>query len=489
MRAIALFFDTLSARFLPTYGGTDGMEGFEELAARSVVFDAHYVGSLPCMPARRELHTGRYNFLHRSWGPIEPFDESVPQMLKEHGVYTHLISDHAHYWEDGGGTYHTRYSTWEGFRGQEGDMYKGHVADPVIPEGALGRMKHSWRQEWVNRSYVKDFKDSSLYRVFEAGLEFIETNHEQDNWFLQIEPFDPHEPYFLPYDEEDDDEDDGYEGPFFDWPDYVPSDTYTPEQITHVRYLYRRLMKRCSRQLKRVLDLMERYDMFKDTMLIVSTDHGFLLGEHEWMGKNRMPLYNDIAKIPLYVHDPRSAHHDGKRASHLTQTIDIAPTLLEFFGLPIPDTMQGLPLAYEENGRSGALFGLHGGHINVTDGRWVYMRAPVDPNGRELFNYTLMPTHIYARFSPEELQDMELVDPLPFSKGCKVLKIRALKPSHNTFQHTMGDFLFDLESDPLQMHNLVDSAPLEVERMQALMVRLLKESDAMEETFGRYGLH
>ena len=170
------------------------MEGFEKLSAQSVTFDSHYVGSLPCMPARRELHTGRYNFLHRCWGPIEPFDESVPQILKEHGIYTHLVSDHAHYWEDGGCTYHTRYNTWEGFRGQEGDMYKGQVANPQIPEGALGRMKHSWRQEWVNRSYIKDANESPLYKVFDAGLEFIETNHKEDNWFLQIEPFDPHEP-------------------------------------------------------------------------------------------------------------------------------------------------------------------------------------------------------------------------------------------------------------------------------------------------------
>ena len=35
------------------------------------------------MPARRELHTGRLNFLHRSWGPLEPFDDSMPEILKK----------------------------------------------------------------------------------------------------------------------------------------------------------------------------------------------------------------------------------------------------------------------------------------------------------------------------------------------------------------------------------------------------------------------
>lgn len=68
------------------------------------------------MPARRELHTGRYNFLHRSWGPMEPFDDSMPEILKDHGVHTHLTTDHYHYFEDGGATYHTRYRSYEAFR-------------------------------------------------------------------------------------------------------------------------------------------------------------------------------------------------------------------------------------------------------------------------------------------------------------------------------------------------------------------------------------
>ena len=81
------------------------------------------------MPARREMHTGRHNFLHRSWGPLEPFDDSIPEMLAESaGVHTHKCTDHYHYWEDGGATYHNRYSTYDLVRGQEGDLWKGQVA-------------------------------------------------------------------------------------------------------------------------------------------------------------------------------------------------------------------------------------------------------------------------------------------------------------------------------------------------------------------------
>ncbi len=73
---------------------------------RCVTFDRHYVGSLPCMPARRDILSGRLNFLHRSWGPMEPFDNAFPDLLHQAGVYSHLITDHFHYLEDGGATYH-----------------------------------------------------------------------------------------------------------------------------------------------------------------------------------------------------------------------------------------------------------------------------------------------------------------------------------------------------------------------------------------------
>ena len=132
MRTIIVFYDSLNKRFLPPYNpDCDTIApNFERLAQKAVTFDNSYVGSMPCIPARRELHTGRHNFLHREWGPLEPFDDSMPEILKKHGVYTHLISDHLHYWEDGGCNFHARYSSWEVVRGQEGDHWKAEIKDP-----------------------------------------------------------------------------------------------------------------------------------------------------------------------------------------------------------------------------------------------------------------------------------------------------------------------------------------------------------------------
>ena len=52
------------------------------------------------------MHTGRLNFLHAPWCPLEPFDDSMPELLRESGVHTHLCTDHYHYIQDGGATYH-----------------------------------------------------------------------------------------------------------------------------------------------------------------------------------------------------------------------------------------------------------------------------------------------------------------------------------------------------------------------------------------------
>ena len=128
MRIVFVLLDSLNRNAMAPYGSevvhTPNFTRFQE---RAITFDNHYVGSLPCMPARRDLHTGRSHFLHRSWGPLEPFDDSFPELLKQNGVYSHLITDHHHYFADGGATYHQRFSSWELIRGQAIDRWKAEV--------------------------------------------------------------------------------------------------------------------------------------------------------------------------------------------------------------------------------------------------------------------------------------------------------------------------------------------------------------------------
>ncbi len=487
MKAIMLMFDSLNRHMLPNYG-CDWVKAanFERLAEKTVTFNNCYAGSLPCMPARRELHTGRYNFLHRSWGSLEPFDDSMPELLKKNGVYTHLVSDHFHYWEDGGATYHSRYNSWEFSRGQQGDPWKGHVKEPDIPECENPRKisLDNWKQDWVNREYMNSEDKQPMAKSFNKGLEFIETNCEEDNWFLQLETFDPHEPFFTqqkykdlyPHD---------YKGKHFDWINYNVV-TESKEAVEHMRYEYAALVSMCDEYLGKVLDMMDKNNMWEDTMLIVNTDHGLLLGEREWWGKNIQPYYNEIAQIPFFVWDPRSKVKNERRNA-LVQTIDIAPTLLDLFGVEIPKDMEGKPLKEtvesDKKIRDAALFGVFGAQVNCTDSRYIYMRGPVSRQNDPLFEYTLMPTRMRSMYSVDDLSDIQLQEPFDFTKSCRVIKTKA-KAWVSPFN--FGSPLYDLENDPMQ-ENPIENFEVE-QKMIEYMAALMKKNDAPQEQFERLGI-
>ncbi|MDH6181658.1 arylsulfatase A-like enzyme [Microbacteriaceae bacterium SG_E_30_P1] len=476
MRAVVVMFDTLNRRYLPPYGGADVLPNFDRLAARSVTFDTCYAGSMPCMPARREMHTGRYNFLHRSWGPLEPFDDSAAALLGDAGVYTHLVTDHKHYWGDGGATYHGRFRTFEFIRGQEGDAWKGVVRDPADIPGSRGG--ELWRQDQINRRYTESEERHPQTLTFDAGIEFIQENHREDRWFLQIEAFDPHEPFTASEQYQ------SGETPQHDWPSYKR----TAESDPTSDYIdsYRALLRQCDHSLGRVLDEFDRLSLWDNTMLIVCTDHGLLLGEHEWWGKMVQPWYEENIHVPLFVWDPRSERR-GARNTDVVRTIDFAPTLLEFFGAPVPDDMEGEPigplLSGTDRESNVALFGNHGGHVNVTDGRYVYMRASVSPDNQPLFEYTLMPTRLQGAFPLPELREAALVPGFDFTKGIPVLKV----PTVSTGSPWLfGTMLFDLATDPDQLAPLEDDA-VEL-RMATLLVEAMREADAPLEQYTRLGL-
>ncbi len=493
MKAVMVMFDSLNRHFLSPYGcDWTHTPNFARLAERTVRFDKAYVCSMPCMPARRELHTGRPNFLHRSWGPLEPFDDSMPELLKKAGVYTHLATDHYHYFEDGGSTYHGRYNTWELFRGQEGDPWIGQVGEVRIPEMVVPRKDVYGRQDTINRQAMRREADQPQPQTFKAGLDFLRRNHSQDRWFLQIETFDPHEPFFSQRKYKDlfAKHFDAYKGKAFDWPPYRGIEE-KPEEIEHLRYEYAALLAMCDAYMGDVLDTFDELDLWKDTMLIVCTDHGFMLGEKDCYAKCWMPFYEEVSHTPLFIWDPRCGKRNESRQS-LVQMIDFAPTLLDYFGVKIPRDMTGKSLTAtidrDAKVRDAAIFGMHGGQVNVTDGRHVYMRSQASADWSDLFEYTLMPTHMRSPFQPNEIVGKtDLADALSFTKDCPVLKIRVTGKSWALRSpESMKNAVWDVESDPKQERPVTDPA---IEKaMIAHLVREMRAVDAPPEQFKRLGL-
>ncbi len=487
MKAVMMMFDSLNRHFLPGYGcDWTVMPNFARLAERALTFDRFYAGSLPCMPARRELQTGRYGFLHTSWSPMQPYDDSLITRMKKAGIYTHIATDHFHYWEDGGSCYLSKFDSFEMIRGQQGDPWMGQAAWPKVPETLSGRVNtQNWRHDWINRSFLKTEEDMPQKKTFDCGIDFLKRNAGEDGWFLQIEAFDPHEPFYTQQAYKALYPDD-YHGKNMDWPDYGRNE-YGEEVTRHVRYEYAALLSMCDHYLGRLLDVMDELELWKDTMLIVNTDHGFMLGEKEWMGKNVQPMYEEISHIPFFIYDPRFPECRNQRRSALAQTVDIVPTLAEFFGVEPPECMDGrslTPVIREDAQiREGALFGIFGGHVNVTDGRYVYMKAPARPENGPLYEYTLMPCHMRDPFYLSELRSIELVEGFPHMKGSRVMKIPA-GGSAQAYQY--GDLLFDLESDPEQKQAIQDEE--EVKRLTRLMLELMEANEAPREQYERLGI-
>lgn len=487
MRAITIMYDSLNRKYLPNYGDLKTIApNFKRLSEKTVTFDNFYVGSLPCIPARREMHTGRYNFMHRCWGPLEPFDDSAPQILSDNGIYTHLVTDHAHYWQEGGATYHTKFTSYEFIRGQEGDAWRGK-ADGFTHNIDL------IRQDTVNRENLPTEEDHYHVKTFEAGMKFLNDNADSDNWYLQMEYFDPHEPYFVPQRYKD-----LYvqgEPSDFDWPHYDEMEPGDEDKVRQARLNYRAVLSMMDNYLGKVLDFMDAHDMWKDTMLIVNTDHGYLLGEHGYFGKNYMPNYDQIAHTPFFLWHPEIGK-EGERRNALCQSIDIAPTLLDCFGIRKTEYMLGntlLPVVKDNSKiHDYILFGYHGKHINITDGRYIYMRAGRTADDGMLNNYTLLPLHMFYPFTLTELRNAEpnLQDTFSFTKGVPIMKIPtsgATAPDNTCYQYEnhmkYGDLLFDLGTDPDQEHPFRDA---EIERkMLAAMRDLMFVNEAPKELYER----
>jgi hypothetical protein len=273
--------------------------------------------------------------------------------------------------------------------------------------------------------------------------------------------------------------------------------TETFDECEELRANYAAIIALCDHELGRLLDHFDAHDLWKDTALVVTTDHGFLLGEHDWWAKNIMPCYNEVAHIPLFIHHPDFASQAGTRRELLTQTMDIMPTLMDIFGAAPPAEVTAsslLPALGDKTlkNRDACIYGVFGSAVNVTDGQYTCFIYPPDVHGGDLNQYTLMPLHMKEFFSIEELQEAKLIASMPFSRSAPVLQIPAT-PKSPFYSHqgpgTLKDTdsaLFNLHADPLQNHPLHDASVQQ--RMHRMAIEQMKIQHAPLEYFKRLDL-
>lgn len=502
MKFVFVLFDSLNRHGIGPYAAGVETPNFDRFAARAATFERHYAGSLPCMPARRDMMTGRPGFMHRSWGPLEPFDTALPAELRRAGIHAHLVTDHFHYFEEGGAGYHTKFSTWEFMRGQEHDQWKAQLRPDFDRFARIFAPRHydpatnpGHVQHMINMDSMTQEALLPGPSCFRAALEFLDRNGEEDDWYLQLELFDPHEPFTVPYRFRRPGDSD-WTGGVLDWPAYARVQE-TPEEIAEIRANYAALVRMCDEYFGRLLDHFDAHDLWRDTALMVSTDHGFLLTEHEWWGKCRMPSYEEVSHIPLMIWHPAHPGTAGTRRRALTWTPDLMPTVLDAFGLPVPADVRGrsvLPLLDQDrpDDERVVAFAIFGGPLSVTDGRHVMTHCPPDFAAPGLHEYTLAPAHMRGCFTAKELATATLHPGFGFTGGVPVLKIEAQPDAMRVPQHDGHGFadagfaLYDLAADPQQKNPIRD--PAVEARLYRQLAALLADLEAPPDALRWYGL-
>ena len=339
--AIVVLLDSLNRHMLGAYGGAEfDTPNLDRFAERSLRFDRHFSGSLPCMPARHDILCGSLDFLWRPWGSIEIWEDAITYNVRQKDVVTMLVSDHPHLFETGGENYHTDFNAWEYVRGHEGDAWKT-VADPSAvgtPEIPAARPAPRYPRPYdLSRSWFREEADFPGPKTMRAASQWLRANAGQhERFFLFIDEFDPHEPFDTPepyasrYDAD-------WEGPKLIWPPYAVGPIARGEMPERdgrqVRACYGAGLTMIDHWFGKLMDTVEELGLADDTVIILCTDHGHYLGEKtvddlDIWGKPRVPLYETLGHTPLFIAWPgRGAGHVGA----LTTNVDIHATLADLF--------------------------------------------------------------------------------------------------------------------------------------------------------------
>lgn len=508
MRTILITLDSLNRHFLEIYGcGPEHADhirtpNLNRLAAEGVVFSNHFTGSAPCMPARRELLIGVLELRHRGWGTLEPFDYPLARRLAEVGCPSMLVTDHYHYFEHGGENFHCDFTGYELIRGHENDNWKTFHR----PMPALNTNSHTCPNQERNRSTYVDESAYMAPKTMAAACDWVAENADTKDFFLYIDEFDPHEPFWAPERLLEEYDDSGYCGDRLEWPRYGRWEG-SEQELRHLRNRYRAKIALLDELLGSLLDTLREHDMYADTTILLSTDHGHFLGEHGWCGKPQCANYNTLFHIPLVVKPAASLGIEtGRRLDCLTTAADIFATVCDLHGIDLsaenskqptaPSALYGrsfLPVLRDEaeRCRDYVLYGYFGKQLGYCDGTYTFLKSVPDEK-RPVCRYSAQSsqhpgTHHHLHALIRNSDSLELGRFIPgVDYPVHRLTIPGDDPIVGRCDRQGEDALYDLAADQAQQQPIRDERCL-AEYRRKLAAAMRAESFPAE-SFTRLGL-
>jgi len=316
---LLIFSDDHAKHSISCYGNKDiKTPGLDRLANEGMRFDHALTPNSFCTPSRAVALTGKYSHKNGVTHLNQPFDgsqQTFPKLLQAAGYETSIF-----------GKWHllSRPTGFDHF------CVMKNQGQPVNPR--LFEPQHKWvvwdqgrnNKESLHSGgrVVQGFNNDV---VTDEALEWLKEKREPNKPFcMLLHPKPPHEPY-KPAPPK--------------YKDFL-KDVTIPEPATHIKSYYR-LVKNVDDNVARVLAYLDESGLAENTLVIYTSDQGFSLGEHGFYNKQWM--YENSLHQPLLVRYP-GVIKAGTVHSSMVNHVDLAPTLLDFVGLPIPDDMQGYSL-------------------------------------------------------------------------------------------------------------------------------------------------
>jgi len=435
----------------------------DRLAGEGVRFENHFAQAAPCSPARACLYTGLYqmtNRVCRNGTPLDARHDTLALALRRAGYdptqfgYTDVAQD-PRGGAGGGSGRDPRLATYEG-------VLPGMSVRVLLP--AHARPWLSWlRARGVDVSGGLDvhlpdtgpadppagrpprYSADETETAFLTG-EFLRWLSEQeDPWFAHLSFIRPHPPFVVPEPfasmySPDDGPDfvraadldaeaaqhpflahalktvdkchfvHGASGPVTDW------DEATCRQI---RATYWGMISEVDSQIGRLLDGLDAAGATEDTLVVLTSDHGEMLGDRHLFGK--LGWFDQAYRVPLIIRDPKAAKK-GIAVSAFTESIDLCPTLLEHAGAPLPTQIDGRSLM-------------------------PFLRGETPVDWRK---------HAHWEFDFREVETAETEQ--AFGLPLDALNLAVIRGERYKYVHFGGlsPLLFDLAEDPGELVNLAD---------------------------------
>jgi len=512
---IVVMLDTLSSDYLGCYGNNwIKTPNMDRLAREGVLFENNYIEGVPTVPCRRSMHTGRYHLHAKGWSALGLDDTTIADLCWGRPIDTALVFDCSMYRLPKFGYTRGFDKVWF-IHGHDGDydyfkkdpLYhfdpKDFVEENVLKEASnregeklVGPMMDEIETHLRESQYWKCDEDHMAARVMKQAVKYLKQTDRNKQFFLWVDCFDPHEPFDppsvynpdmkCPYDPD-------YKGKEMIFPLWGPvAGMYTEPQLHHIRMIYAEKVTMVDKWLGYLINQVKAMGLEDNTLFLMVSDHGHPFGEgkhgHGIIRKCRPWPYEELVHAPMIMKAPGLPA--GKRVKGFTQSCDVAPTVIEWLGLPAHPEMTGkslLPLAKceVEKVRDFAIAGYFRYSASIITEDWSYihwLREEEKTVTEQRYQMYLTETIKTASYLPESTPLLSSSDMnADFKK--RVKEMAATLDGADQWTCTPGslvelperDMLFDRKADRYQLNNIAVKDPKKAKELLSQLREFMAE--------------